>query len=399
MSLDRRAPAGATAPNSSVPTTGSALGTGLLILGAALGALIVLWLLVQVATGAAQAGGFVFGLFFLVIIALPLVGAGWYLRQRGAQEVVEAETFAERRSILDDDRVVRRELGRELDQRVAGLLEAVHRLAPDDASLVQQVRRQLQEVSRDVRDPGYDATTWLESTASRMDATQIANVRRYDDLVMEEARRLADVERQLGQDPQAARRLEASADLLSQHVREREQLLGRGKSAAALSPQEMLAAGTQVRRQLATPLELRLEDAVSYEGSDYLVRGVLTYFAGGRSWNAYQLHDGKQERWLEVRRQGAETAWYAPRSPVPDQAETVAVDGESFTRVENGSASVGIQSGAGTQEGVFVDYARYSSTLGDRLLLERWPDGPRALLGRDVAPEDLQLWTKPAPEL
>ena len=26
---------------------------------------------------------------------------------------------------------------------------------------------------------------------------------------------------------------------------------------------------------------------------------------------------------------------------------------------------------------------------------ERWPDGPRTLAGRSVAPEDLQLWTKP----
>ena len=378
------------------PTTGSALGTALLVLGAALGALILLWLLANVATGQARAGGFVFGLFFLVIIALPLLFAGWYLRGRGAAEAVEAETFSARRGVLDDDRVVRRELGRELEQRLAGLLEAGRSLPADEAELLAGARGRLQELARDVANPGYDTVSWLEHTASRLDDTQLANVRRYGDLVLEEARRLGDLERDLGRGPNAPARLAEAADSLARHYREREALLGRGQQAAALSPQEMLAAGAQFRRPLATPLDLHLDDAVSYEGGDYLVRAILTYFAGGRSWKTYQLFDGKQERWLEVRTEGADVRWYEARSALSDQGAVLTVDGQEFRQEESGSATVGIESAAGTREGVFVEYRRYASSTGDRLVVERWPDGPRTMAGRQVAPEDLQLWTKPA---
>jgi hypothetical protein len=365
-------------------------------LGIALAALIVLFLASSVAIGQADPRGVVVGLLGVVIFALPLIFAGWYLRQRGVVEAVEAETFAERRAILDSDRVVRRELARELDQRVAGLLPMTHTLPAEEAALVEGARRRLQEVARDVSNPGYDSTTWLEQTAARLDASALDSIRRYDDLVLDEARRLADVEHDLGRNPQAAQQLQASVNGLATHVREREELLGRGRRAAAMRPQEMLAAGTQLRRPLATPLELRLEDAVSYEGADYLVRAALTYFAGGRSWRAYQLHDGRQERWLEVRAQGADVAWYAPHTPVEARGSSVEVDGATYGQQEAGSASVSIESAAGAQEGVLVQYWRYGAPTGDRLVAEQWPDGPRALLGWTVAAEDLQLWTKPA---
>ncbi|HEX2513849.1 MAG TPA: hypothetical protein VH257_04035, partial [Chloroflexota bacterium] len=60
------------APGAGVPTTtGGALGTGLLILGAALGALILLWLLSTMLNGEIS----VRGLLFSLIFAVPLVGA------------------------------------------------------------------------------------------------------------------------------------------------------------------------------------------------------------------------------------------------------------------------------------------------------------------------------------
>jgi hypothetical protein len=74
---------------------------------------------------------------------------------------------------------------------------------------------------------------------------------------------------------------------------------------------------------------------------------------------------------------------------------TAAASRRSSSDPPKWSSSVSIESAAGAQEGVLVDYRRYSSSTGDRLLAERWPDGPRTLIGRAVAPEDLQLWTKP----
>jgi hypothetical protein len=224
--------------------------------------------------------------------------------------------------------------------------------------------------------------------------------------VLEEARRLASLESQLMRDAGAVRRLEEAIALLATHVGEREALLGRGRGAAAMAPQELLAAATQLRRPLARPLDLRVEDAVTHEGTDYLVRAVLTYFAGGRTWRSYQLRDGGQERWLEVRAAGADVAWYEPRPDLETLAagagETLEAGGRMFRQVEAGTATVDLESAAGRRDGIFVEYRRYAAgNRGDdggaeRLVLERWPDGLRVLAGRQVAPEDFRLWTRPA---
>jgi hypothetical protein len=180
-------------------------------------------------------------------------------------------------------------------------------------------------------------------------------------------------------------------------VAERETLLGRGRLAAPLSPQELLEVGATPRRRIDDPVRLSLEDAVSHEGEDYVVRGVLDYFGGGRRWRAYQLHDGRQERWLEVRADGNHLVWLARRTEaIAPEGDTVTLDGISYRQSDRGAASVSIESAAGRQEGVLVDYRRFGAD-SNVLSLETWPDGPRTLAGQNVTREDLDLWTKPAP--
>ena len=396
-------------------TTGGALGTGLLVLGAALGALILLWLLLNLFGGQISAGGLLFALIFAVPLVGALVGAGWYLRQRGVAEQAEARVYTTRQGVLDNDRVVRRELARELEQRAAGLERAAGALPAPEAETARDVAGRLREVMQDVQAPGYDASTWLEQTASRMDAGQLQAVRRYDDLVLEEARRLEGTATALGRDPQAAQRLENETALLSQHVREREALLGRAERGSGMAPQEILAAGVAPRRRLSTPLELGLEDAVTYQLDDYVVRGIVTYFAGAREWRTYQLHDGKQERWLEVRGNGADVGWYElqPRSPGAGTDGVGGADGAGGAQetertdsaegnaaggapAEAGSATVGVESAAGRRDGVFVEYQRFVRPDGSRRVVERWPDGTRVLTGQAISRDDLDLWTKPA---
>ncbi len=386
------------APQVAAASAGGAVGTGLMVLGAVVGGLIALWLLVNLVDGKLAAGGLVLGLVLVALLSLPLVGAGWYLRSRGTVEQQEADTFMARRAVLDNDRVVRRELARELEQRVAALLREATALSPAAAVTVRGAAERLREVAQDIRRPGYDATTWLEQTAARLDGRQIERLRRYDGLVLEEARRLESLTRDLDTDPQAVQRLSEAVDLLAGHVREREALLGRGEANTGLSPQELLSAGAAPRRRLVTPLELRLEDAVSYELDDYVVRGILTYFAGERDWHVYQLHDGKQERWLEVRAQGADVTWYELRPPadVPD-GEAVTLDGADFSVQDAGSAAVDVETAAGRRAGVFVEYRRYRGTDGRRLSVERWPDGQRILLGKGILSDELDLWTRPPP--
>jgi hypothetical protein len=384
------------APGAGVPTsTGGALGTGLLILGAALGALILLWLLFTMLNGEISVRGLLFSLIFAVPLVGALMGTGWYLRRRGVAEQAEASVYGARQAVLDNDRVVRRELARELEQRAASLERAAGALPAPEAGTAREVAGRLRDVMQDVQAPGYDASTWLEQTASRMDASQLQAVRRYDDLVLEETRRLEATGAGLGRDPRAAQRLESEAALLAQHVREREALLGRAERGSGMAPQEILAAGAAPRRRLSTPLELSLEDAVTYQLDDYVVRGIVSYFAGDREWRTYQLHDGKQERWLEVRGNGADVGWYElqPRSSAE---EVEGAEGANETPAEAGSATAGIESAAGRRDGVFVEYRRYLRPDGSRRVEERWPDGMRVLDGRTISRDDLDLWTKPA---
>jgi hypothetical protein len=239
--------------------------------------------------------------------------------------------------------------------------------------------------------PGYSAAALLEGTAG-LSREQLASVRRYDDLLTAEVRRVSDLSAHQGSDAT----LVEAAGLLAQHVAEREALLGRGRVAAPLRPQEMLEAGLAPRRRIDDPVRLALEDAVSYEGADYVVRGVLDYFAGGRRWRVYQLHDGKVERWLEVQADGAELAWLTRLAEaVRVTGDTTTHDGVEYRTADRGTATVSIESAAGRQEGVLVGFRRLTSG-NDVLTVEDWPDGPRTLAGRSTAREDLDLWTKPA---
>jgi hypothetical protein len=61
-----------------------------------------------------------------------------------------------------------------------------------------------------------------------------------------------------------------------------------------------------------------------------------------------------------------------------------------------------VESAAGRREGVYVEYQRYRAGDGQpggrgeqRLVVERWPDGTRVLVGQAITTDDLQLWTKP----
>ena len=252
---------------------------------------------------------------------------------------------------------------------------------------------------QDVQAPGYDASTWLEQTASRMDASQLQAVRRYDDLVLEESRRLEATGAGLGRDPQAAQRLESEAALLAQHVREREALLGRAERGSGMAPQEILAAGAAPRRRLSTPLELGLEDAVTYQLDDYVVRGIISYFAGAREWRTYQLHDGKQERWLEVRGNGADVGWYELATAQPSGGGGRS-GGRRTERTGRRRRPDRPPRGSRAPPGAGTASSWSTGATSGRTDRAGWWSAGQTGCGcspaRTISRDDLDLWTKPA---
>jgi len=372
------------------------LGTSLLALGVALLVLALLWEASLVARGVWPITTLIFVLGLTVVLIAPLIGAGWYLRGRGAQETAESAQFGERRAVLDADATLRREVVREIDQQLKDARAALPVLPAPAAASLERTVRLLAAVRDDLARPGYSSTTWLESGAG-LRPEQLTNVRRYDYLVAAQARRMGEITRRLRAEPVAADTLAGAAQLLAQHVAEREALLGRGQEAPAMRPQEMLDAGVVPRRRLEDPVRLALEDAVSYDGKDYVVRGVIDYFGGGRRWRSYQLHDGKEERWLEVRGNGADLGWLQrlTGAGLPEATgDSVTWNATEYRLDDHGAASMSLETAAGRQDGALVEFRRYSAGT-EVLVTEQWPDGPRALAGGPVARENLDLWKKP----
>src|SRR5688572_22351688 len=127
------------------------LGLGLIVLGAVLGALVVLWLVVNAAGGQLQAGGFVLGLIVMAVLALPPIGAGLVMVRRATAEQAEHERFERRRQVLEADQMFRTTIARDLRQVDRRLSEMPER----SASTVRAAAR-VRDLIDDVEQVGYD---------------------------------------------------------------------------------------------------------------------------------------------------------------------------------------------------------------------------------------------------
>jgi hypothetical protein len=142
-------------------------------------------------------------------------------------------------------------------------------------------------------------------------------------------------------------------------------------------------------------MNLRVGDAVSHDGEDFVAEGVATYFAEGQSWKLVHLTPsgpGAGERWLYVAPGGLAVALFDEMPDKQPGAQTVSVGGTDLPNVDKGSASVDVVSKAGSARGVLVSYWSYRA--GNRLaFLERWPDGAvYAYGGQLVRATDLEVW-------
>lgn len=121
-------------------------------------------------------------------------------------------------------------------------------------------------------------------------------------------------------------------------------------------------------------------DAVSYEGTDFLVDRTMRFDQGGYAWKEHLLSDAVSGRrlWLSVEEDdGLEVAvWQRVADPdvEPGPAE-LTFDGVSYQRQERGSARFRVeQTGGGAGESGTMDYVEYAA--GERLLVfERYGTG------------------------
>jgi hypothetical protein len=333
---------------------GRALGYGLLGGAGVLALLMVAWLAVSGARG----GGIVLGLILLVVLAGPMVLAAAIVLSRQSAEAAAERAFASKRRVLEADRLFRRELAPELRQLAR---------EPDLPAA------RLTDLAEDLERSTYDSAEWYD--AVQLTDDDAATLERYEDLVWERVRQLREAS--------AAVPPEQGVRELSEALEQRRDLLVRGRRAPEAAPSVLLRAGSPARG-LDALRGLALDDAVTADGTDYMVEGVATYFDAGQTSRLVHLVPaaaGAAPRWLYIGPAGLEVA-LLDEGPVPP----------NLARTASGTAAVDIQSQAGSARGVLVTVTRFAA--GDALALaEQWPDGTsHTYAGSRVAPSDLEVW-------
>jgi len=338
--------------------SGRQLGYSLLAGAGLLALLMLAWL----AVSGAQDGGIVLGLILLVVLAGPLAVAGLVVLSRQPAEAAAEAAFTSKQRILDADRLFRRELAPELRQlaRQPTLPSA-----------------RLTDLAEDLERSTYDSPEWFAAVQLTDDDAQ--TLKRYEDLVWERVRLL--------RDGAAAPEPEQGVRELEQALDQRRDLLLRARRAPSAAPSVLLRTGAPAQG-VGGLRDLALGDAVSAEGTDFLVEGVATYFAEGQTSKLVHLipaATGARPRWLYVGPAGLEVA-LLDEAPAPRVGET------DLPRTSSGTASVDIDSRAGSARGVLVTVSRFAAD--DALALaEQWPDGTRhTYAGARVRASDLEVW-------
>ncbi len=359
--------------------SGRTLGTVLMITGAALAIVAVAWLGVNAASGDLEPGGFVLGLFFLMLFILPLLLVGYYIRQRGAAEAVQESTFEDRCRLFERDRITRQTLRREATRAATVVGARLGQLEGESADLLRQTQQTLDGLAEGMAQPVAEAD-WLH--AASLSAQDVRDKERYDDLLLAGLRRIQETAGGSGpMEPATAKALLELARSADRQFALRQDLLLRGRRLPSVSPIHLLRATIPERGQV-DPESLRPGGAVSLDTADYLVTAHLTYFVEGRSWHGLVLRGEEGERRLQLQ-PGADRALFMEAAALASLPDTVE---------ESGSASVSVDSLSGRAEGVVVDY-RFNVGGADRVgWWERWPEGEKGFAGQWILMSDLQFW-------
>lgn len=185
-------------------------------------------------------------------------------------------------------------------------------------------------------------------------------------------------------------------DALNQRLDAREEFIARGKRPSpTASP-----LGALKDKQIPPPVganpyeQLKLNDAISFDKTDYLVAGRVTYAVASGKFYAYLLRDRDNQKWLRVGPNNelvvADEVQFGVPDPLP---ESLSYGGKNYTVAEQGAANVQVEGASGNQTGA-VNYHRYNADGGARLYVEDWGTETRVQAGNVVDPFEVKLYRK-----
>jgi hypothetical protein len=171
------------------------------------------------------------------------------------------------------------------------------------------------------------------------------------------------------------------------------------------APAQLQAAGDKLLER--TVRDLRVDDVLTIDGSDFLVEGMINYDEDGHRWTAARVVDGKDVRWLVVgiERAGAGSMRLLTQddtTQISGYPPEVLVIGEvRYALDKRGAATCALHGDLGALGALkkdrpdgHVERARwwlYSAPGDDTLLLEQWGADYRVLRGKKVGEGTMEL--------
>ncbi|RME47039.1 MAG: DUF4178 domain-containing protein [Chloroflexi bacterium] len=325
-------------------------------------------------------------------------------RRRIAASIPGYLGYRERERRRDADRALRAELARQYSAQLDRLTE-LQRRATDKALLsalddMERAGLKLQRFIDRLRTASYGYAGWFDTATVR--EVELEQLYAFDHLLAAGIERVAaDVDAIAGavdagaEVEQAVEALASTVDDLNRRFDQRRDLLAEGKKAPPNELKEALEVEVPPSPAFLALADLKVDDALSYDGIDYLVIAKVTYDAQGRAVYAYQLEDTGTDRWLRVGTTDGDVALFdvVDESVSIPPAEMLEEAGESFRQTGQGQAKAYIVGPGGRREGM-AEYWLYASEAGSRLWVERWGDQVRVHRGQPVDPEQIKVWTR-----
>ena len=150
--------------------------------------------------------------------------------------------------------------------------------------------------------------------------------------------------------------------------------------------------------------DLHEGDALAILGDDYLVDSRIAVDADDQSFRLFRLSGGPQEQWLFVSRQRGSTPALLSPAPAatspPTDPETV-IAGTAYTPQSSGSGHgqvIGVGGESDERSVAFTILAAPSDPTARAVILD-WGTERQVFTGKEVHPNDLDIFGRPNPDL
>lgn len=325
-------------------------------------------------------------------------------RKQIAASIPGYSGYRERERRRGADRQLRSELARQYSAQLDRLTD-LQRQATNKALLnilddIERVNLKLQRFVDRLRTASYGYAGWFDAASVR--EPELEQLYAFDQLlsagveqVAAEVDGVAEAIDSGTETEEATAALAGTVDKLNQRFDQRRDLLAEGKQVPPNELKGALEVAEPASPAFRALADLKIDDALTYDGVDYLIVAKITYDIQGDVAYAYKIEDTGAERWLRVGQTRGEVGLFNVidhRASTPP-AEILEVAGESFQQTDAGQAKAYIVGPGGRREGL-AEYWRYTSESGSRLWIERWGEDVRVHRGHSIDAEQIRIWPR-----